>query len=89
MAMPRDLNAGRNHKTNIGHRSFERVEKLKYLGTILTNQNYIREEIKNRFKSGNAESLFSSLPSKKLNIKIYRIIILPVVLNGVKVGRSH
>jgi len=30
------------------------VEELKYLGTTLTNQNSIQEEIKSRFKSGSA-----------------------------------
>jgi hypothetical protein len=33
--------------------SFERMEELKYLGT-LTDQNSIQEEIKSRLKSGNA-----------------------------------
>jgi hypothetical protein len=33
---------------------FERVEHFKYLGTTLTNQNSINEEIKNRLKSENA-----------------------------------
>ena len=28
--------------------------QFKYLGTTLTNQNYIREEIKSSLKSGNA-----------------------------------
>jgi len=61
---------------------------LKYLGTILTNQNSIQEEIKSRLKSGNAcyhaaqNLLSSSLLSKNLNIKIYRIIILPIALYG-------
>ena len=54
----------------------------------LTIQNSIREEIKSRLRSGNAcyhsvQYLLSSrLLSKKLKIKIYRSIILPVVLYG-------
>ena len=32
------------------HSSFERMEKLKYFGTTLTNQNSIQEEIKSRLK---------------------------------------
>ena len=62
------------------------MEEFKYLGTTLTNQNSIQEEIMNRLKSGNAcyhsvqNLLSSSLVSKNLKIKIYRTIILPVVL---------
>jgi hypothetical protein len=65
-----------------------RVEEFKYLGTTLTDQNSIKEEIKSRLKLGNAcchsvqNLLSSSLLSKNLNIKIYRTIILPVVLYG-------
>jgi hypothetical protein len=64
----------------------ERVEEFKYLGTTLTDQNSIQEEIKSKLKLGNAcyysvQTLLSSrLPSKNLKIKIYRTIILPVVL---------
>ena len=56
--------------------------------TTLTNQNSIAEEIKSRFKSGNAcyhsvQNLLSSkLLSKNLKIKIYRTVMLPVVLYG-------
>jgi len=63
------------------------VEEFKYLGTNLTNQNSIQEEIRSRLKSGNAwyhsvQNLLSfSLLSKNLKIKIYRIIILPFVLH--------
>ena len=68
--------------------SIERMEEFKYLGTTLTNQNSIQEEIKSRFKLGNAcyysvqNLLSSSLLPKNLKIKIYRNKILPVVLYG-------
>ena len=71
-----------------GHRSFEGVEQFKCLGTTLTNQNFIQEEIKSRLKSGNAcyhsmqNLVSSSLLSKNTEIKIHRTIILPVVLYG-------
>jgi len=34
--------------------SFERVEEFEHMGTTLTNQNSIQEEIKTRLKSGDA-----------------------------------
>ena len=72
----------------IENSTFERLEEFKYLGTILTNQNSLPEDIKSRLRSGNAcyhsvqNLLSSSLLSKNLKIKIYRTIILPVVLYG-------
>jgi len=88
MIMSRDQNAGRSHSMKIDNSFIERVEEFKYLGTTLTNKHSIQEEIKSRLKSGNAcyysvqNLLSSSLLSKKLKIKIYRTIILPVVLCG-------
>jgi len=40
--------------------SFERMEELKYLGTTITDQNSIQEEIKNRLNSGNACFFFGA-----------------------------
>ena len=88
MTVSRDQNAGRIHSVKIDNSSIERVEEFKYLGTTLTNQNSIHEEIKSRLKSGNAcyysvQNLLSSrLLPKDFKIKIYRTIILPVVLYG-------
>ena len=45
MAVSRDQNAGRIHSMKIDTSPIERVEEFKYLGTILTNQNSIHEEI--------------------------------------------
>ena len=51
--MSRDQNAGQSHSMKTDNSSFERVEEFKYLGTILTNQNSIQEEIKKKLNSGN------------------------------------
>ena len=86
--MSRDQNAGRSHNMKIENRSFEMVEEFKYLGKTLTNQNSMQEEIKSRLKSGktcdhSVQNLLSpSLLSKNLKMKIYRIIILPVIVCG-------
>jgi len=76
MVMSRDQKAGRIHSVRIDNSTFKRVEGFKYLGTILTNQNSIAEEMKSRLRSGNAcyysvQNLLSSrLLSKNLKIKI-------------------
>ena len=74
--MFQDQNAGQIHSVRIDNSTL-RVEEFKYLGTTLTNQNSIVEEIKSRLKSGNAcyhsvQNLLSSrLLSKNLKIRIY------------------
>ncbi|KAJ4448532.1 hypothetical protein ANN_10550 [Periplaneta americana] len=88
MIMSRDQNIVRNGTIKIGDLSFEEVEKFKYLGATVTNLNDTREEIKRRINMGNAcyysveKLLSSSLLSKSLKVRIYKTVILPVVLYG-------
>ena len=88
MVMSRDQDAGRNHNVRIDNSTFQRVEEFKQLGTTLTNQNSIPEETKGRLRSENAcyhsvhNLLYSRLLFRNLKIKIYRTIILPVLLYG-------
>ena len=55
-----------------------------YLGSLLTNQNFIHEEIKCRLKAGNSyyysvqTHMSSRLHSKNLTIKVSKTLILPV-----------
>jgi len=63
------------------------VDQLKYLGTILTNQNTIQEDIRSMLKSENAfyhsaqNVLSFSLLFKNIKRKKYKTIIFPAVLN--------
>jgi len=88
MVMSGDQNAGRIQSVRMDNSTFERVEEFKYLETTLTYQNSIAEIIKSRLRLGKAcyhsvQNLLSSrLLSKNLKIKIYRTVILPVVLYG-------
>jgi ABC-type phosphate transport system ATPase subunit len=50
MVNPGDQNAGRSHIIKTDNSFFERVEKFKYLGTILANQRSIQEEIKKQIE---------------------------------------
>ena len=54
MVISREQNAGGSHIIETDNSSSERVEEVKYLGTTLTNQNSIQEEITSKLKSGNA-----------------------------------
>jgi hypothetical protein len=92
MLLSRHQKVGQNRDIIIANRSFGNVSQFKYLGTIVTNQNLIQEEIKMSLTSGNAcyhsdQNLLSSrLLSKNLKIRIYKTISLPMVLYGCELG---
>ncbi|KAJ4444743.1 hypothetical protein ANN_06540 [Periplaneta americana] len=81
-------NMVRNGSIKIGELSFEEVEKFKYLGATVTNINDTWEEIKHRINMRNTcyysveKLLSSSLLSRNLKVRIYKTIILSVVLYG-------
>jgi hypothetical protein len=87
MLLPLHQNAGKNHYIEIADIFFD-VVKFRYLGTTITNRNPIQEEINRRLNSDNAcyHSGHSILPSRLLSenvkIRMYKTIILPVVLYG-------
>jgi hypothetical protein len=72
---------------NIGEFHEKTVEPFQFL---LASNNFIHEEIRSRLNSGNAcyhavQNLLSfRLTSRNVKIKIYKTIILPVVLYGCK-----
>jgi hypothetical protein len=92
MLMSCSQKTGQKHSIKIANGSFEDVAKFKYIGTTLTDQNHMHEEINSRLNSGNAcyhsvQCLLSSrLLSRNLKVKIYKTIILPVFCVGVKLG---
>jgi hypothetical protein len=85
MLLFRHQNVGQNRDIKIANRSFENVS-VQIFGDDCNKSNLIQEEIKRRLNSGNAcyhsvQTLLSSrLLSKNLKIRIYKMIILPVVL---------
>jgi len=74
MIVSRDQNAGRIQSVRTDNSTFDRVDEFKYLGTTLTHQNSIAEEIKSKLRSGSAcyHSVQNLLSSRLLsrNLKI-------------------
>jgi hypothetical protein len=88
MLLSHHQNAAQNQDIKIGNKWFENVAQFRYMGTAITNQNTIQEKIKRGLNSSNAcyhsvQNLLSlRLLSKNIKIRIYKTIILPVVLYG-------
>jgi hypothetical protein len=90
MIMSHNPNSEQNQNIRTANESFESVVTFKYLGTTLTNENDIHDEIESRLNLGNAcyYSVQNLLPYclilRNLKIKIYKTVILPVVQYGCK-----
>jgi hypothetical protein len=88
MVVSHHQNTRQNHTLLITNKSFENVAKFSYLEMTVTNESCIHKEIKSRLVLGNAcyhyvHGLLSScLLCKNLKFKIYKTIILPVILYG-------
>jgi hypothetical protein len=88
MLTPPYQKAGQRHCIKKANSSFEDEVTLKYLGTTLTDQNCMHEEIKSRLNSGNAsyhsvQSLLSSrLLSMNMEVDTCKTIFLTVILYG-------
>ena len=72
----------------MGHKSFERVSSFIYLGSEISNENSINQEVQrrqiagNRAYYGNIKLISSRLLTRKTKLKIYRTLIRPVVTYG-------
>jgi hypothetical protein len=59
MLLSHHQNAQQNHTIKIANRSSKNVAQFNHLGTTVTNQNFIQEEIKRRLNSGNVATIQS------------------------------
>ena len=75
---------GKDMELEIEGMKIEEVSKTRYLGTTVTKDNLIEEEIKERIAAGNRayfanQKIFQSkLISKKTKMKLYKTLIRPV-----------
>jgi hypothetical protein len=82
MLMSRSQKIGQKHSIKIANRSYEDLAKFGYLGTTLTDQSFMHEEIKIRLNSEKAcyrsilGLLSCCLLTRNWKFKILKIIIL-------------
>jgi hypothetical protein len=91
VVLPEDIHT----HLEVGAYKFSRVQKFKYLGTLITQNNEIQEEIKARIHASNRcyfglNKLFKSrMLSKRLKVQLYRTLIRPVVMYGCETWTLH
>jgi len=86
VVMSRDQHAVQNHNIMIGNKSFERVEQLRYLGTTITKVAFMK-----KLRADWMQGMLATIRYRifcfpvcypSIKIKIFRAVILPVVLHG-------
>jgi hypothetical protein len=76
MLLSRHQNVGQNRGIKTTNRSFENVSQFRYLGTTVTNQNFIQEEIEFYHCYHSVQNLLSSrLLSKNLKTVILHMVL--------------
>ena len=86
MITSRNAQEDGNINITVKNENIEKVDKFEYLGAYVTSRNEVMEEIKSRLISGNAcfysvqKLLSTRLISRKLKLKIYRTVTLPLIL---------
>uniref|UniRef100_A0A2S2QGX8 Uncharacterized protein n=1 Tax=Sipha flava TaxID=143950 RepID=A0A2S2QGX8_9HEMI len=86
MVVKRGNQLHQNRNLVIGNYCFEKVECFKYLEVDLNSRNSYHEEINLRVKSGNKcyfalqKTFKSKVISKKLKMKLYKVLVRPVIL---------
>jgi hypothetical protein len=95
MLVSRCQKAGQRHRIKEENRSFQDVAKLKYLGTTLTDQNCMNEEIKSRLNSGMLATIrsrvfcFPACCPGMLRLKFTKSYFFRLFCIGMKLGLSH
>ena len=90
MVMSRDNIAGRSHNIKIDNSFFEMVKMFRYFWNNLnkskfsSGRNEEQTDVRECLLSFGAESFFLQFAIRNLKIKLYRSIMLPVVLYGCK-----
>jgi hypothetical protein len=90
MVLSRDNNAGRSHNIKIDNSSFEMVKMFRYFWNNLkkskfsSGRNGEQIDVRECLLSFGAESFFFQFAIRNLKIKLYRSVMLPVLLYGCK-----
>jgi len=84
-----EQDVGKNHNTKKGNRSFESIDKFKYLKKkkykLLARKTKQQTEFRKCILPFDPESFFFSFCYQIFKFKVYRTIILPVVLYGCEI----